>query len=99
MESKREKLKFTRIMKIKIVPVFRKCIRFYTCFVFGFFQNTKIYGKQVLKYVPLIGWAWYFTESIFLKREWEHDKRIIQKDLQQACDYPDGYPVTVRNLG
>ncbi|KAK3774602.1 hypothetical protein RRG08_035031 [Elysia crispata] len=62
---------------------------------FGMLGNTKIYGKQVLKYVPLIGWAWYFTESIFLKREWEHDKRIIQKDLQQACDYPDGYPVTL----
>lgn len=58
-------------------------------------QNTKIYGKQILKYVPLIGWAWYFTESIFLKREWEHDEKIIQKDLQQATDYPEGYYVTV----
>ncbi|GFO33373.1 1-acyl-sn-glycerol-3-phosphate acyltransferase 3 [Plakobranchus ocellatus] len=62
---------------------------------FGLLGNTKIYGKQVLKYVPLIGWAWYFTESIFLKRQWEHDKRIIQKDLQQACDYPEGYYVTL----
>lgn len=62
---------------------------------FGMLGNTKIYGKQVLKWVPLIGWAWYFTESIFLKREWEHDRRIIQKDLQQACDYPDNYPVTL----
>lgn len=57
--------------------------------------NTKIYGKQILKYVPLIGWAWYFTESIFLKRQWDYDKKIIQKDLQQATDYPEGYYVTL----
>ncbi|BFZ10262.1 hypothetical protein BsWGS_13301 [Bradybaena similaris] len=62
---------------------------------FQMLGNTKIYGKQILKYVPLIGWAWYFTESIFLKREWEHDEKIIQKDLQQATDYPEGYYVTL----
>ncbi|KAK3746059.1 hypothetical protein RRG08_065224 [Elysia crispata] len=57
--------------------------------------NSKIYGKQVLKYVPLIGWAWYFTESIFLKRQWEHDKKVIQRDLKEATDYPDGYNITL----
>ncbi|XP_059166406.1 1-acyl-sn-glycerol-3-phosphate acyltransferase delta-like [Physella acuta] len=62
---------------------------------FQMLGNTKIYGKQFLKYVPLIGWAWYFTESIFLKRQWEHDKKIIQKDLLQATDYPEGYYVTL----
>jgi lysophosphatidic acid acyltransferase/lysophosphatidylinositol acyltransferase len=62
---------------------------------FQMLGNTKIYGKQLLKYVPLIGWAWYFTESIFLKREWEHDQKIIQHDLLQATDYPEGYYVTL----
>ncbi|KAH9500614.1 1-acyl-sn-glycerol-3-phosphate acyltransferase delta [Bulinus truncatus] len=57
--------------------------------------NTKIYGKEILKYVPLIGWAWYFTESIFLKRQWEHDKKIIENDLKLATDYPEGYYVTL----
>uniref|UniRef100_A0A2C9JL80 Phospholipid/glycerol acyltransferase domain-containing protein n=1 Tax=Biomphalaria glabrata TaxID=6526 RepID=A0A2C9JL80_BIOGL len=57
--------------------------------------NTKIYGKEILKYVPLIGWAWYFTESIFLKRQWDHDKRVIEHDLKQATDYPEGYYVTL----
>ncbi|XP_005111448.1 1-acyl-sn-glycerol-3-phosphate acyltransferase delta [Aplysia californica] len=62
---------------------------------FQMLGNTKIYGKQFLKYVPLIGWAWYFTESIFLKRQWEHDKKIIETDLRQATDYPEGYYVTL----
>ena len=60
-----------------------------------FVQGTKIYGKSSLKMVPLIGWAWMFTESIFLKREWQEDKRIIMHDLQHLMEYPDNYWVTV----
>jgi len=58
-------------------------------------QGTKIYGKQSLKFVPLIGWAWMFTESIFLRRDWDQDRQIISRDLKYICDYPDGYWVTV----
>lgn len=57
--------------------------------------GTKIYGKSSLKMVPLIGWAWMFTESIFLKREWEEDKRIIMHDLQNLTEYPENYWVTL----
>lgn len=49
----------------------------------------------MLKFVPLIGWAWMFTESIFLKRTWDKDKEIISRDLKYIRDYPDGYWVTV----
>jgi len=58
-------------------------------------QGTKIYGKSSLKYVPLIGWAWMFTESIFLRRDWDQDKQTITRDLKCIRDYPDGYWVTV----
>jgi len=58
-------------------------------------QGTKIYGKSSLKFVPLIGWAWMFTESIFLRRDWDQDRRIISRDLKYIRDYPDGYWVTV----
>ncbi|XP_050390824.1 1-acyl-sn-glycerol-3-phosphate acyltransferase gamma [Patella vulgata] len=61
---------------------------------FGMLGNCKIYGKEMLKYVPLIGWAWYFNESIFLKRNWESDKKTIENDLKKLTDYPDGYWVT-----
>ncbi|ESO92252.1 hypothetical protein LOTGIDRAFT_121393 [Lottia gigantea] len=58
---------------------------------FGMLGNCKIYGKEMLKYVPLIGWAWYFNESIFLKRDWESDKKTIEADLKKLTDYPDGF--------
>ncbi|CAD5118668.1 DgyrCDS7353 [Dimorphilus gyrociliatus] len=57
--------------------------------------GTKIYGKSSLKLVPLIGWAWTFTESIFLKREWDKDKEIIKRDLSFLREYPDNYWVTL----
>ena len=73
--------------------------------VFGFcalkskiLQGTKIYGKRSLKLVPLVGWAWTFTESIFLKRDWEKDRRTIVKDLDYITAYPKDYWVTVSSL-
>ncbi|KAK7487744.1 hypothetical protein BaRGS_00021011 [Batillaria attramentaria] len=62
---------------------------------FGMLGGTKIYGKESLRYVPLIGWAWYFTESLFLKRQWEHDRRLISKYIERVVDYPENYWITV----
>ncbi|ELU10392.1 hypothetical protein CAPTEDRAFT_20972 [Capitella teleta] len=62
---------------------------------FAMLGGTKIYGKSSLKMVPLIGWAWTFTESIFLKRNWDKDKEIISRDLAYIRDYPDGYSITL----
>jgi len=39
-----------------------------------------------------------FTESIFLKRDWDKDKQIISRDLKYIRDYPDNYWVTVSQL-
>jgi len=39
-----------------------------------------------------------FTESIFLRRHWDHDRQIIARDLKCIRDYPDGYWVTVCHL-
>ena len=41
-----------------------------------------MFGKSVLKYMPLIGWMWVFCDSIFLRREWEKDKKTIMRDLE-----------------
>ena len=60
-------------------------------------KNTeKIVGKSVLRFVPLIGWAWMFTESIFIKRDWDKDKLTIPRDLGYLTEYPTDYSVTVR---
>jgi len=62
---------------------------------FHILGGTKIYGKSSLRMVPLIGWAWTFTESIFLKRDWEKDKVILERDLCRVAEYPSSVPVTL----
>jgi lysophosphatidic acid acyltransferase/lysophosphatidylinositol acyltransferase len=60
---------------------------------FSFFQQgTKIVGKHSLSIIPVLGWSWFFTESIFLRRVWETDKKILEHDIQQLVNnYPDNY--------
>jgi 1-acyl-sn-glycerol-3-phosphate acyltransferase len=42
--------------------------------------------------IPILGWSWFFTESIFLRRVWGQDKKILEHDIQQLVnDYPDNY--------
>ena len=38
-----------------------------------------MYAKNSLKYVPLVGTTWWFTESIFLKRNYDSDKRTMER--------------------
>ena len=54
-----------------------------------------MFGKAILRYVPLIGWMWTFCDSIFLRREWEKDKKTIMNDLKYIQEYPEGYNITV----
>jgi lysophosphatidic acid acyltransferase/lysophosphatidylinositol acyltransferase len=56
---------------------------------------TKVYAKAPLRFVPIIGWLWMFTESIFLKREWDRDRATIVHDLNNLTDYPKDYWVTL----
>ncbi|XP_063220016.1 1-acyl-sn-glycerol-3-phosphate acyltransferase gamma-like isoform X2 [Bacillus rossius redtenbacheri] len=51
--------------------------------------NCKTYAKKSIQYVPTMGWAWKFGESIFLERNWEKDKEIIGKQLKELIQYPD----------
>ena len=60
-----------------------------------YFQGTKIFGKWELKHVPFIGWIWYFTESIFLKRNWKYDEKIIHDEVSSIVNYPENYWITV----
>ncbi len=55
-------------------------------------QGSKIVGKQSLKLVPIVGWCWMFTESIFLRRVWESDRETLVKDLRKVlANYPKNY--------
>jgi len=57
--------------------------------VFLYFEGTKIVGKRSLAFIPVLGYSWFFTESIFLRRSWVTDRKILEKDIQELVnDYP-----------
>lgn len=56
---------------------------------FHTFQNCKAYAKKSIQYIPTLGWAWKFAESIFLERNWDRDKMIIGTQISELADYPD----------
>ncbi|CAF1528436.1 unnamed protein product [Rotaria magnacalcarata] len=62
------------------------------CQRLGIIQGSKIVGKQSLKLVPIVGWCWIFTESIFLRRVWESDRETLVNDLSKVlANYPKDY--------
>ncbi|CAF1052840.1 unnamed protein product [Rotaria sp. Silwood1] len=62
------------------------------CQRLGIIKGSKIVGKQSLKLVPIVGWCWIFTESIFLRRVWESDRETLVKDLRKVlANYPKNY--------
>ncbi|CAF3968300.1 unnamed protein product [Adineta steineri] len=61
----------------------------------GILGGIKIIGKRSLSLIPILGWSWHFTESIFLRRVWENDKKVLEHDIQQLLNgYPDHYYFT-----
>jgi len=62
----------------------------------GLAGGSKILGKQSLRALPIIGWCWHFTESIFLRRAWSTDKAVLERDIQQLVNnYPENYYFTL----
>jgi hypothetical protein len=40
--------------------------------------------------VPVIGWCWIFTESIFIKRKWDTDQKLLVEGIDKILkDYPE----------
>ncbi|UJR16396.1 hypothetical protein I4U23_003299 [Adineta vaga] len=62
----------------------------------GLAGGSKILGKSSLRALPIIGWCWYFTESIFLRRQWDSDKAVLERDMQRLVeDFPKNYNFTL----
>ncbi|XP_070158521.1 1-acyl-sn-glycerol-3-phosphate acyltransferase gamma isoform X2 [Polyergus mexicanus] len=51
--------------------------------------NCKAYAKKSIQFIPTLGWAWKFAESIFLERSWEKDKENIKNQIKELVEYPD----------
>jgi lysophosphatidic acid acyltransferase/lysophosphatidylinositol acyltransferase len=49
--------------------------------------NAKGIAKKSLRLMPVMGWCWYFSEFIFLARNWEQDSLILGQCLDQFIEY------------
>ncbi|XP_063941099.1 1-acyl-sn-glycerol-3-phosphate acyltransferase 2 isoform X2 [Daucus carota subsp. sativus] len=45
-------------------------------------------SKKSSRYLPVIGWSMYFSEYIFLERNWASDENTLKSGLQQLRHYP-----------
>ncbi|XP_065648587.1 1-acyl-sn-glycerol-3-phosphate acyltransferase delta isoform X2 [Hydra vulgaris] len=48
----------------------------------GFCGRAKVISKNSIKYVPVIGWSWWFAEFGFLNRNWQQDKENISRIIE-----------------
>jgi len=55
----------------------------------GILGNCRVYVKKVIQYVPVIGWAWCFSDTLFLARNWAQDQAVLDQRLSALLDYPD----------
>ncbi|XP_056635997.1 1-acyl-sn-glycerol-3-phosphate acyltransferase delta-like [Diorhabda carinulata] len=51
--------------------------------------NCKAYAKKVIQYIPVLGWAWKCSEFVFLERNFDKDKEIINKQITELSEHPD----------
>ncbi|KJE90348.1 1-acyl-sn-glycerol-3-phosphate acyltransferase [Capsaspora owczarzaki ATCC 30864] len=51
--------------------------------------GAKAYMKGNTKFLPILGWSWWFLEFVFLSRAWDKD----QSKLASACKSLDGFPL------
>jgi lysophosphatidic acid acyltransferase/lysophosphatidylinositol acyltransferase len=55
----------------------------------GVLGNCKAYAKKSIQYLPTMGFAWKFSESVFLERNWDSDRLLIGRQVAELAQYPD----------
>ncbi|KAJ9443938.1 1-acyl-sn-glycerol-3-phosphate acyltransferase 3, partial [Diplonema papillatum] len=43
----------------------------------GTLGHAKSYMKSFTKYLPILGWSWYFADYVFLDRSWNKDESTL----------------------
>lgn len=73
----------------------------------GRLGDIKQFAKDILKWVPGIGWGMFFVDGIFLKRDWTRDAGTIFKTFERlrnhkmpfwVINYPEGTRITPHKL-
>eukprot|EP00755_Sulcionema_specki_P015792 Sspe_Gene.9890::Locus_3325_Transcript_3_3_Confidence_0.600_Length_3071::g.9890::m.9890/K13523/AGPAT3_4; lysophosphatidic acid acyltransferase / lysophosphatidylinositol acyltransferase len=61
----------------------------------GVLGHTKSYMKSFSKFLPILGWSWWFVEYIFLVRDWSEDKAVLQRTFKSLNGFPSDLPFWV----
>ncbi|RWR72682.1 1-acyl-sn-glycerol-3-phosphate acyltransferase PLS1-like protein [Cinnamomum micranthum f. kanehirae] len=54
----------------------------------GCISSSLAVMKKSLKFLPVIGWAMWFSEFVFLERSWAKDENTLRSGFQQLKDFP-----------
>lgn len=57
----------------------------------GCLGSTLAVMKKSSKFLPVIGWSMWFSEYLFLERNWAKDESIIKSGLLRLKDYPQPF--------
>jgi len=50
--------------------------------------DLKWMGKDVLKWIPLMGWAMFLIDTVLLKRNWMQDQDTLKKTFSRFLNHP-----------
>ncbi|KAI8573167.1 hypothetical protein RHMOL_Rhmol01G0257600 [Rhododendron molle] len=55
---------------------------------FGCLGSAPVISKDSSKFFPVIGWSTWFSDFIYLKRNWNKDEGVLKSSLQGLKDFP-----------
>lgn len=74
-----------------IIPNHSYELDYMTCFVMGDQLGNlgayKSFSKNEIKYLPVLGWAMWMSDIIFVKREWKLDRPKLASQLNELFSY------------
>ena len=53
----------------------------------GRISDLKWFAKDILKFVPGVGWGMWFLDCVFVKRDWMRDKASIERTFSKYVDH------------
>lgn len=67
----------------------------------GLLGGSKVFNKSATKYLPIVGWSFWFNQMLFLNRDWATDKKSIGKGVDAIIDTPEDihFNITILSEG
>ncbi|XP_057815530.2 1-acyl-sn-glycerol-3-phosphate acyltransferase 2 [Cryptomeria japonica] len=55
---------------------------------FGCLGSARAIMKKSSKFLPVVGWSMWFSEYVFLERNWSRDEATLKSGFQRLKDFP-----------